>query len=95
MKQPVTVFWFRRDLRLVDNAGLFNALNSGHSVLPVFIFDRDILDRLPKVDSRVSFIHEQLVHIQKELKKVNSRIAVYYGKPSKVFKNLLSQFDIK
>ena len=59
MQQPVTVFWFRRDLRLDDNVGLYHALNSNYPVLPVFIFDTDILNKLPEDDSRVSFIHER------------------------------------
>ncbi len=95
MQQPVSVFWFRRDLRLEDNAGLFHALNSDYPVLPLFIFDIDILDRLPKDDSRVSFIHEQLIQIQNELKKIDGSIAVYSGKPFEVFKKLLTEFNIK
>ncbi len=95
MQQPVSIFWFRRDLRLDDNAGLFHALNSDYPVLPVFIFDTDILDRLPKDDSRVSFIHEQLIQIQKKLKKNDSSIAVYSGKPFEVFKKLFAEFNIK
>lgn len=54
------IFWFRRDLRLEDNVGLFYALNSDTSVLPIFIFDESILSQLPKDDARVSFIHQQL-----------------------------------
>ncbi len=57
MKSKVNLFWFRRDLRLNDNAGLFHALNSGLPVLPVFIFDKHILDKLKRDDARVTFIY--------------------------------------
>ena len=60
MKSKVTLFWFRRDLRLNDNHGFYNALMSSESVLPIFIYDQNILDKLPKHDSRVEFIYKQL-----------------------------------
>jgi deoxyribodipyrimidine photo-lyase len=54
----ISICWFRRDLRLKDNAALFHALQSGHPVVPIFIFDRSILDTLEdKDDRRVSFIY--------------------------------------
>ena len=57
----ISLFWFRRDLRLEDNRGLFNALKAGLPVLPVFIFDSNILDKLSnKSDARVSFIYQQV-----------------------------------
>ena len=66
----MNIFWFRRDLRLEDNVGLFHALNSTEKVLPIFIFDESILSQLPKEDARVSFIHEQL-------EKINSKLNQY------------------
>ena len=95
MQQPVTIFWFRRDLRLDDNVGLFHALNSEYQVLPIFIFDTDILERLPEDDSRVTFIHDRLSQIQNQLKKFDSSIAVYKGKPIKVFNKLADEYNIK
>ena len=75
--EQVAVFWFRRDLRLEDNAGLFHALNSGYRVLPVFIFDRNILDKLEsRYDRRVSFIHGALEHLQKQLTEAGSSLLV-------------------
>jgi deoxyribodipyrimidine photo-lyase len=56
----ISVFWFRRDLRLEDNTGLEAAMNSGYPVLPLFIFDTNILDELPSNDPRVDFIHKNL-----------------------------------
>ena len=95
MKQPVTIFWFRRDLRLDDNAGLFHALNSKNPVLPIFIFDTEILENLPQDDARVSFIHKQLETINNQLKAYGSGLYVYHGKPVDVFKNVSTQFEIK
>ncbi len=92
----VNIFWFRRDLRLDDNHGLFKALNSGIPVLPVFIFDKNILDNLStKNDRRVSFIYDSLVHIQQELEKNNSSLFVIHDTPLNAFKKLISEFEVK
>lgn len=74
-------FWFRRDLRLNDNHGLFRALISGNSVIPVFIFDTNILNELPKSDARVEFIHNQLMGLKNELKKLGSDLEIWVGNP--------------
>ena len=95
MHQPVSIFWFRRDLRLVDNLGLFKALNSEHQVLPLFIFDTDILEKLPKDDSRVTFIHDQLKSINHQLNEVGGSLSVYSGKPIDIFNQLLQHYSIK
>lgn len=64
----VNIFWYRRDLRLSDNAALYHALKSENPVLPIFIFDRNILDKLEdKADRRVEFIHAALEEIQNKL----------------------------
>ena len=54
------LFWFRRDLRFHDNAGFYNALIDADEVLPAFVFDESILDKLPKYDARVNFIHKRI-----------------------------------
>ena len=61
--QPITVFWFRRDLRLEDNVGLYQALQSGYPVLPLFFFVYAILEPLPRDDVRVSFIYGSFFNI--------------------------------
>ncbi|MFN7330928.1 MAG: deoxyribodipyrimidine photo-lyase, partial [Bacteroidota bacterium] len=62
-----TLFWFRRDLRLQDNAALFHALKENESVLPIFIFDTEILNKLEdKADLRVAFIHQSLALMQQQ-----------------------------
>ncbi len=96
MKSPVIVFWFRRDLRLQDNAGLYEALRSGTPVLPLFIFDRNILDALEdKDDRRVEFIHMALTAMQEELTAAGSSLDVRYGTPLQVYQDLLKEYDIK
>ncbi len=94
--QGLTIFWFRRDLRLADNAGLYYALCSGKPVLPIFIFDTDILaDLQNKSDKRVAFIRDALIIIQKKLKELNSSLYVLHGKPLDCFKELSEIFTIE
>lgn len=95
MPFSVSVFWFRRDLRLDDNAGLYHALASGQPVLPLFIFDTNILDALEnKKDSRVHFIHDALSAIQKELVNAGSSLMVLHGTSVDCFKKLLQEYSI-
>lgn len=90
----LVLFWFRRDLRLEDNMALFEALNSGKPVLPIFIFDSEIVDKLPKNDARVNFIHDTLFEINLKLNGFDSGLLVKIGKPLEVFKELLSKYSI-
>ncbi|MCG2611958.1 DNA photolyase family protein [Flavobacterium sp. SM15] len=90
----MTIFWFRRDLRLDDNTALFHALNNDSAVLPIFIFDENILSQLEPDDSRVTFIHNQLEKIQRSLEEKGKSLAVFYGKPELVFKQLISENKI-
>lgn len=95
-KQMIAIFWFRRDLRLHDNAGLYHALKSGLKVLPIFIFDKNILDKLEdKDDARITFIHEQLQHINEELQAVKSSLLVKYGTPLEIWKEIINEYDVK
>lgn len=96
INQSVAVFWFRRDLRLEDNAGLHHALQSGLPVLPVFIFDTDILSQLEdKQDRRVDFIHQVLISLQKEFEGLGSSLWVKTGKVTEVFEQLTEAYDVK
>ena len=93
--KKIAVFWFRRDLRLDDNAGLYHALKSKDSVLPIFIFDKNILDKLEdKNDKRVEFIHDAILDLNTKLTELNSSIKVFYSTPEKVFKELVKEYDI-
>jgi deoxyribodipyrimidine photo-lyase len=92
---PITLFWFRRDLRLEDNAGLYYALKQFKNVVPVFIFDTDILMQLPnKADRRVDYIHQALQALQQQLVAMGTSIRVYHGKPVAVFEKLLQTQSI-
>ena len=91
----MNLFWFRRDLRLEDNVGLFHALNSETPVLPIFIFDESILSQLPKDDARVTFIHQQLEKIQQQLSIFGKSLALFHGKPQEVFSKLVSENKIQ
>lgn len=94
-KEKVSIFWFRRDLRLQDNAGLHAALSGEFPVQPVFIFDENILaDLKDKTDARVSFIHQELSAMNKELASKGTSIAVYYGEPSKIWLNLIKDYEV-
>ena len=95
MKTIINIFWFRRDLRLDDNCGLFHALQSDKKILPIFIFDKDILHKLPKDDARVTFLHQELENINNQLLKVNSELSVFHGKPLEILEKLSEQYTIE
>lgn len=95
-KKCVSIFWFRRDLRLNDNAGLYHALQGNDPVLPIFIFDKNILNDLndPK-DARLSFIHAELEKINEQLTSKGTRLRTFYTTPRQAFKELLSEYDVQ
>lgn len=94
--KKVSIFWFRRDLRLEDNHGLYEALKTHENVLPLFIFDKKILDKLEnKADARVEFIHDQVNKIHEELAKKGASLLVKYGDPETVYEELLKEYAIE
>lgn len=94
-QSPVSVFWFRRDLRLDDNAGIYHALKSNNPVLPVFIFDKEILDQLEdKDDARVTFIHQTIEALDKELQQYGSSLLIVHDKPEHAWYKLLQEYNI-
>ena len=94
-KEQLSIFWFRRDLRLEDNVGLFHALTSKYQVIPLFIFDEEILDSLPKNDARVGFIYDSLEKINTQLQKIGSSLLVKKGKTIDIWQSLVEEFDVK
>jgi deoxyribodipyrimidine photo-lyase len=95
IKEPVSIFWFRRDLRLTDNHGLYRALKKSNSVLPVFIFDKFILEKLSnRQDKRVAFIHQALHPINELLKKTGSSLYVLHDTPLEAFKKICDNFKV-
>ena len=96
MSREISICWLRRDLRLFDNAALYHALKSPYSVLPVFIFDTLILNKLPhKKDKRVAFIHQVLQEIKEELKNSDSSLYVLHDTPLAAFKKICEEFVVK
>ncbi|MEQ9101640.1 MAG: deoxyribodipyrimidine photo-lyase [Imperialibacter sp.] len=92
----VNIFWFRRDLRLTDNTGLFYALKDELPVLPIFIFDPQILSKLEeKTDARVSFIHSTLLQLKKQLEDHGSSLRILCASPEAAFSQLTTEYDIK
>lgn len=94
MRESIVIHWFRRDLRLADNAALYHALKSGKTTLPIFIFDKNILDKLPARDLRVNFIHQTLQKLKEELQSWGSDLQVFYGHPDAIWKQIMQQHNI-
>lgn len=96
MPSKINICWFRRDLRLHDNAALYHALKDANPVVPIFIFDKNILDELEdKKDRRVEFIHDALEKMQAQLVKKGSTLDVRYGFPDKIFTDLCKEYTIE
>jgi deoxyribodipyrimidine photo-lyase len=79
------ILWFRRDLRVTDNAILSNAKDE---VLPIFIFDKNILEKLEKEDKRVTFIYQSVLQLKQDLKSIGLDLAIFHDTPKNVFENL-------
>ena len=95
MKIKVSIFWFRRDLRLKDNTALSNALKSGFPVVPIFIFDEDILNDLEVDDARVNFIYDSLKKVNSLLNNYDSSLRVFKSSVTQVWEDILSEYDIQ
>lgn len=95
MRPAINLFWFRRDLRLADNAALYHALKDANPVVPIFIFDTHILDELEeKTDRRVEFIYHALQDIQQQLEKHGATLDVRYGTPENIFSQLVKDYNV-
>lgn len=87
----INIFWFRRDLRLDDNVGFYHALNSPFPVMPIFLFDTEIIEDLPEDDARISFIFDRLQEMRQTLQQEqHSSLAIYYGSPMEIFDELIT-----
>ncbi|MGI4886954.1 MAG: cryptochrome/photolyase family protein [Janthinobacterium lividum] len=91
----ICIFWHRRDLRIHDNAGLAAALASGLPVVPLFIYDSDILDYLPdKADARLTFIYDAVEGLAQETEAAGGTFLARYGKPVEVLEKLVQKFEV-
>ncbi|WP_166334068.1 cryptochrome/photolyase family protein [Sphingobacterium chungjuense] len=96
MKDKINIFWFRRDLRLEDNVGLSKALAQDIPVVPIFLFDQEILSKLPNTkDIRVDYIHQALQSLQGKLEELGSSLHVYHGNVEEIFELLIQKFDVQ
>jgi deoxyribodipyrimidine photo-lyase len=94
--QEISICWLRRDLRLTDNAALYHALKGKHPVLVIFIFDKNILDKLSnKSDARITFIHETLEILAADLKANGSSLLIKYGKIEHVWPEILDSYKVR
>ena len=87
------LFWHRRDLRIDDNKGLFEALKQNEIVHPIFIFDRSILDKLPNNDQRILFIYHEIESLKKSYQNLGSDLWVYYGEPSEIIPKIAQELN--
>ncbi len=95
MKKEISIFWFRRDLRLEDNRGLFEALSADKPVLPIFIFDKNILGKLQnRKDARVSFIHQEISRLNEELNVAGGGLLTFFSTPLEVFAELCKTYNV-
>lgn len=95
VSKQIVICWLRRDLRLRDQAALHHALKSGHPVLCLFIFDKNILDGLPdRADRRVLFIHQTLEDLKKRLHAYGSDLCVKYNSPEKAWQEVLQEYEV-
>jgi deoxyribodipyrimidine photo-lyase len=94
--KKISLCWFRRDLRIEDQTALFYALQQEEQVLPLFIFDRHILDALEdKTDARVTFIYNQIASLKAFFEKQGSSMLVKYGHPEQIFQELVQEFEVQ
>ena len=92
--ETISIFWFRRDLRLYDNAGLYAAVESGSAILPIFIFDENIITELPEDDARVNFIYDSLMKMQNSLAAQGKGLLIKKGDPLTVLRGLAQEYEI-
>ncbi|MCR9205646.1 MAG: DNA photolyase family protein [Halobacteriovoraceae bacterium] len=87
--------WIRRDLRLHDHHALSQALAENDEVYLVFVFDKLILEKLPKKDKRLTFIHQSLVDIEEKLVENNSSLHICHGDPTEEIPKLIKKLKVK
>ncbi len=88
------MFWFRRDLRVDDNHGFYRALQGENKVIPIFIFDTNILGKLEKKDARIEFILLALGAIDTAMKRNRCTVGIYHGTPKVIFNELIEKWPI-
>ena len=91
----MVLFWFRRDLRFEDNHALYRALKSGSDVMPIFIYDSDITNKLNKNDHRLKYISETIEKLNRKLEAKKKKIYTFSGKPINIIVDLIKKLNVK
>ncbi|HEX2010943.1 MAG TPA: deoxyribodipyrimidine photo-lyase, partial [Roseateles sp.] len=87
--------WFRRDLRVDDQAALYHALKGARQVFCAFVLDRDILDALPRADRRVEFILQALRGLDRDLRALGGALIVRHGRAEELVPQLASELGVQ
>ena len=95
MKPNINVFWFKRDLRLIDNQALIEAVNSKTSLLLLYLFEPKLIDDNHTSKRHLNFIKQSLFDINNLLKKFKTRIHIYELDVTSFFKILKENYNIK
>lgn len=93
--EQLTFFWHRRDLRISDNAGLYKALKQSENIQPIFIFDTQILSRLPKNDQRILFIYQRIEELSAAYKKLGASLWIFRGNPTELIPELVKKHHVR
>src|SRR5690554_4440576 len=95
MEEKLIIYWFRNDLRLNDNHGLYQALQMKIPVLPVFIFNYEKIKTFTTPsDIKMVFMYEQVKTLKKELESLGSSLKCFYASPLKAFEQLIKDYTI-
>ena len=95
MKQNINVFWFKRDLRLIDNQALIDAINSKTPLLLLYLFEPKLIDDNHTSKRHINFIKESISDLNKSLKKFDTHIHVYKCELTNFFQRLLKNYNVK
>ena len=89
-----SLVWFRRDLRSTDHAALHHALQQSRRVFCAFIFDKEILDQLPRADRRVEFIHASILELDASLRELGGGLIVRHAWASEEIVSLAQELGV-
>ena len=89
-KKDINIFWFRQDLRLSDNPGLYNSIKNG-ATLPIFIFDDENSREHINGSASKWWLHHSLDNLNKSL---NNNLSIYAGDPQEILRNIINNYNV-
>ena len=95
MKPNINIFWFKRDLRLVDNIALNDAVESKHPLLLIYLFEPMVINDQHTSKKHINFIKESILDLNNSLKKFDTHIHVYECELTNFFQKLLKTYNVK